>query len=80
VAIGLVALAVRLDVDAVAQVLVDEPPLARRHRVEGDRATEADRLVGGVVGLAVQRLAATGAIALGVDDDPRGRLLGARSE
>jgi hypothetical protein len=39
VAIGLFALAVGLDVALLAQVLVDELALARRHRVQGDRAT-----------------------------------------
>ena len=37
VALGLVALAVGLDVAALAQVLVDDPPLERRQRVELDR-------------------------------------------
>ena len=40
-AVRLVALGVRLDVAAVAQVLVHRPALARRHRVQGDRATGA---------------------------------------
>ena len=66
-AVGLVALAVRLDIVTVAQMLVDDPPLARRHRVERDRALEPQRLVCGVVRLALQRLSPALAVAVGVD-------------
>src|SRR6478609_6586590 len=65
----LVALGVRLDVAAVAQVLVDELALRSAHGVERHRPTEAQGLVGGVVGLAAQRLGPTLAVPLGVDLD-----------
>src|SRR3954447_1929190 len=69
-AVGLFALRVRLHVTAIAEVLMDELALARRHRIERDRPLVAHGVVRRLVGLAMKRLLAAGAIALGVDDDP----------
>ena len=49
-----------------------------RHRVQRDRAALAQRVVGGMVGLAAQDHLAALAVALGVDDDPPA-VLGARA-
>src|SRR5919198_1383650 len=70
-AIGLVAFAVRLDVAAIAQILVHELALARGHRIQRDRPSVATGVLRGLVGDPVQRLGPPGAIALGVDDDPQ---------
>src|SRR3954447_10022335 len=56
VAVGLLALAIGLHVSAVAQVLVHQLALARGHRVQSDRASVAQRVAGGLVGLALQDL------------------------
>src|SRR4051794_9863822 len=74
-ALGLVALAVRLDPAALAQVLVDELALAGRHRVERHRPPVALGVHGGLVGLLLEGLAATGAVALRVDHDAPARRL-----
>ena len=70
VAIGLVALGVRLHRTVLAQVLVDQAPLAGRHRVERDGPALAQGVLGGVIGLASQDHLAPLAISLSVDDDP----------
>ena len=57
VAVGLLALAVGLHVGALAQVLVDDPPLPRGHRVELHGSARLQRLLGGVVGVVLQRSA-----------------------
>src|SRR6266508_1692804 len=47
VAMRLVTLGVRLDVAAIAEVLVDQLALGCAHRVKRNRPAEAQRLVGG---------------------------------
>src|SRR4051812_35520907 len=85
-AIRLVALAVGVHVTAIAQVLVDDPALAGGHRVQRDRSRVLHGLVGGQVGLALQRLLTPGTVALGIhhdaaaagpaaEDDPLGQVL-----
>ena len=74
VPVGLVALAVRLDVAAVAQVLVHELALAGGHRVERDRAAGAARASSAASSAwRSQHLRAALAVALGVDDDAPAR-------
>ena len=63
----LVALAVRVDVAALAQVLVHEAPLRRRHRPQRHLAALADGALGGAIGLRAQRLLAPSAVTGGVD-------------
>ena len=78
VAIGLVALAVRLDVVAVAQVLVHEPAL---DAVIASSATGRPLCSASSAASSAcrsQRLGAALAVALGVDDDPRSRRVGRR--
>ena len=69
-AVGLVALAVGLDPGALFQPLVDDAALLGAHRVHLDHVVAAQRLLGGAVGAALERLAAALAVAGGVDDDP----------
>ena len=69
-AVGLVALAVGLDPGALFQPFVHDPPFLRAHRVHLDDAIVAQRLLGGPVGAALERLAAPLAVAGGVDDHP----------
>src|SRR5258708_38524602 len=64
--LGLVALAVRLDVAALAQVLVHDPPLGRRERIELDRLARAERPIGGLLAFRPQGLCAARAAALDV--------------
>src|SRR5690349_17428231 len=67
-ATGLVALAVGLDPGAIFQPFVDDPPFLRAHRIHLDDAVVAERLVGGPIGPALERLAAALAVAGSVDD------------
>src|SRR5262249_27393641 len=67
--LGLVALAVRLDVGAVRQVGVDRLPLGGAHRLELDGTPEAERLGSCPIRLTVQRLLAALAVAGGIDHD-----------
>ena len=69
-AAGLVALAVGLDPGALLEALVDDAALLGAHRVHLDDVVGAQRLLGGAVGAALERLAAALAVAGGVDDDP----------
>jgi hypothetical protein len=64
--VRLVALAVGLDVPAIAQVLVDQTPLGGVHRLQAHRPPRPHSLVRGLVALALQRLLATGPVALSV--------------
>src|SRR6185312_7865142 len=64
VAVGLLALAVRLDASAIAQVLVHELALAGRHHVEGHGTALAAGVLGCLVGQSLQRLLAARAVAL----------------
>ncbi len=59
---------------------MDDLALGGAHRVQRDRAAGVDGLLGGLVGLALQRQLAALAIAGGVDDDAqaRGRRMVAR--
>ena len=67
--VGLLALAVRLDVVTALQVLVDDLALERAHRLERDRPPVVDRGLGGLVGGGPQRDGAALAVAGGVDHD-----------
>src|SRR3712207_396869 len=75
VPVRLLALAVRVHVAAVAQVLVDDPALARGHRVERDRTPGGEDVLGGLLGLALQDALAPLAVAGGVHDDPAAPVL-----
>ena len=68
--VGLVALAVGLDVRALAQVGVHDLALERAHRLELDRAAVAQGVGHGAVGLALEGVLAPLAVARGVDHDP----------
>ena len=67
--VGLLALAVRLDVVAALEVLVHDLALERGHRLEGHRPVVVDGGLGGLVGGGAQRDGAALAIAGGVDHD-----------
>ena len=69
-AVGLVALAVGLDPGALFEPFVDDAALLGAHRVHLDHVVVAQRLLGGAVGAALERLAPPLAVAGGVDDDP----------
>src|SRR5204862_8119704 len=71
-AVRLVALAVGVDTAAVAQLLVHDPSLAGGHRIQRDGPRVLHGLVGGKVRLALERLRAARAVALGVHDDAAG--------
>src|SRR4051794_33243501 len=68
-ALGLVALAVRLDVRAVRQVGMHRLALGGAHRLELDRTAVAEGLRGSAIGLALERLLAALAVTRRVDDD-----------
>ena len=67
-AVGLVALAVGLDPGAAFQPFVDDAALLGAHRVHLDDPIVGQRLLGGAIGAALERLAAPVAVARGVDD------------
>src|ERR1700742_3003015 len=66
---GLVALAVRLYPRAVLEPLVNDSALLGAHRVHLDQAAVAERLLGCPVGPALERLAASLAVARRVEQD-----------
>ena len=68
VPVRLLALAVRLDAVTITKVFVHDPALAGAHRLERDGAILAQRLVGGVVRHAHERLATALAVPARVDD------------
>src|SRR5436305_104216 len=67
--IGLLALAVRLDVVAALQMLVDDLALERRHRLQRDRTAVVDGGLGSLVGSGPERDRAAFAVAGRVDHD-----------
>src|SRR4051794_7566853 len=67
-AVGLVALRVRLDIAALAQVLVHELALARGHGIQRHGPPPGDGGLSRLIGLAAQRRRAAIAVAGGVDD------------
>src|SRR3712207_3694877 len=69
VPVRLLALGLRLHVAAVAEVLVDDATLRRRHGVERDGAPGGDRVVRSLVGLTLEDCLGALAVAGGVDDD-----------
>src|SRR5439155_27145237 len=69
VAIGLVPLARRLDPAVLLQPLVDEPAVARAHRLERDGLAGAKRFLRGLHGERLDGTAPAVAIARSVDDD-----------
>ena len=78
--VRLLALAVGLDVAAVAQVLVHDPALGGDHGVQRDGAPVLGRLRRGAIRLALERLGAPVAIARGVDDQPLALLATAKGD
>ena len=79
-AIWLLALAVRLDVVARLEVLVDDFALERAHRLERDGPAVVDGGLGRLVGGGPQRHSSSLAVAGGVDDDPLAGSLAAESD
>src|SRR5262249_44684967 len=75
VAIGLVSLAGRLDAVVLLEPFVDEPPLARRHRLERAPRSRAEGFLRAVHRERLDRPAAPVAVAGGVDDDLLAQLL-----
>src|SRR3954453_1038392 len=74
-ALGLLALAVRLHVAPVAQVLVHEPALGRRHGVERHRGAEAHAVAGGLVRVVAQDRRSPLPVPRSVDGHPLAGLL-----
>ena len=64
---GLLALAVRLDVMAILEVLMDHLALERAHRLERNRAPSADGRLGSLICGGSQRRGAPVAVAGSVD-------------
>src|SRR5687767_2048850 len=73
-AMGLVALAVRLDVGALAEVGVDDLALGGGHRLELDGLAVLERLGRGAIRIAVERLSSPLAVTRSVHDDHLPRL------
>src|SRR6185312_727294 len=69
-AVGLVALAVGLDPGAAFQPFVDDAALLGAHRIHLHNAAVGQRLLGGAVGAALERLLAPPTVARGIDDHP----------
>src|SRR5829696_222774 len=69
-AIGLLALAERLEAGAVLEPVVDDLPFRWAHRLKLDLLAGLERPLGGAVGLALDRLATALAVAGGVHEHP----------
>src|SRR5919108_3647261 len=67
--LGLIALAEGLDARPILEMLVDEPPLGRGHRLELDLLARLEGSIGGAIGLALHRLAASLPVARRVHHD-----------